>query len=66
MFPDVHTCPQLPYAALTSQHYLYDLVYKPDKTVFLKHGEAAGAIIQNGYEMLIIQAEASWKIWNDL
>jgi shikimate dehydrogenase len=66
MFPDVHTCPQLPYAALTSQHYLYDLVYKPDKTVFLKHGEAAGAIVQNGYEMLIIQAEASWKIWNDL
>ena len=43
---------------------IVDLVYKPDKTLFLKRGEEKGAIIKNGFEMLTIQAEASWKIWN--
>ena len=64
MFPNEHTAPDIPYELLTSQHYLYDLVYKPKKTIFLQMGEAVGAATENGYEMLIIQAEESWKIWN--
>ncbi len=47
-------------------HYLFDLVYNPAKTVFLEKGEAAGARIKNGADMLVIQAEASWEIWNQL
>ena len=66
MFPNNDEAPELPYDAITPAHYLYDLVYKPSKTLFLQRGEAAGATIQNGYDMLLMQAEASWKIWNDL
>ncbi len=65
MSPDENTCPDIPYNFLTPRHYLFDLVYKPTKTLFLKKGEEKGALICNGYEMLIIQAEANWKIWND-
>jgi shikimate dehydrogenase len=65
MSPNDHTCPHLPYQFITSQHYLYDLVYKPAKTLFLQKGEERGAQIQNGYEMLTLQAEASWEIWNN-
>ncbi len=64
MFPNDNNCPLIPYQFITSQHYLYDLVYKPAKTLFLQKGEDSGALIQNGYEMLILQAEAGWKIWN--
>ena len=64
MFPNDNIAPDIPYHLLTPEHYLYDLVYKPAKTLFLQKGEEAGAIIENGYEMLIIQAEESWKIWN--
>ncbi|CAN5729724.1 shikimate dehydrogenase [soil metagenome] len=64
MYPNNDQAPDIPYQFLSPRHYLYDLVYKPEKTLFLQKGEAAGAIIQNGYEMLLIQAEASWKIWN--
>ncbi|MEO5783375.1 MAG: shikimate dehydrogenase [Ginsengibacter sp.] len=64
MYPNEDQFPDLPYQYLTKEHYLFDLVYKPEKTLFLKTGEGKGAIIQNGYEMLIIQAEESWKIWN--
>ena len=64
MYPNDNEYPQLPYKFLSSQHYLYDLVYKPEKTLFLKRGEERGATIQNGLDMLTIQAEASWKIWN--
>lgn len=64
MYPNDNECPKIPYQLITPAHYLYDLVYKPDKSLFLQKGEAAGATIQNGYEMLLIQAEASWKIWN--
>lgn len=63
-FPNNSTYPQLPYNALTDKHYLFDLVYNPEKTIFLTKGEEKGAAIQNGYDMLINQAEASWKIWN--
>jgi shikimate dehydrogenase len=63
-FPDVNECPPLPYQLLTEKHYLYDLVYNPPLTRFLKEGAERGAIIQNGYDMLVLQAEANWEIWN--
>jgi shikimate dehydrogenase len=66
MSPNENTAPEIPYHLLTKDHYLYDLVYKPAKTLFLQKGEERGAIIQNGYDMLLIQAEASWKIWNSV
>ena len=66
MYPSENAAPEIPYNLITKQHYLYDLVYKPAKTLFMKKGEEMGAVTQNGYEMLLIQAEASWKIWNDL
>lgn len=65
MHPTTTEAAQIPYEALTSEHYLFDLVYNPEKTLFLKKGEARGAQIKNGYEMLVIQAEESWKIWNE-
>ena len=65
MSPNENACPDIPYRFITTNHYLYDLVYKPEKTLFLQQGEQKGATIQNGYEMLLIQAEASWKIWNN-
>lgn len=55
---------ELPYEALTSQHFLYDLVYNPDVTPFLREGMRRGARVQNGLEMLHLQAEAAWRIWN--
>ncbi|HEY8387921.1 MAG TPA: shikimate dehydrogenase [Parasegetibacter sp.] len=64
-FPDVDVCPPIPYEFLTGEHYLYDLIYNPSKTLFLKNGEKQSAIIKNGYEMLLLQAEESWRIWND-
>lgn len=64
-FPKVDACPDLPYHLLGPDHFLYDLVYNPERTLFLKKGEEAGASIKNGYEMLVIQAEESWKIWNE-
>lgn len=63
-YPQVEACPAIPYQFVTPAHYLYDLVYNPVKTLFLQRGEAAGATIKNGYDMLVIQAEESWKIWN--
>lgn len=64
-FPNMDEYPPIPYKFLTSQHYLYDLLYNPAETVFLKKGKEHGAIIKNGEEMLSIQAEESWKIWNE-
>jgi shikimate dehydrogenase len=65
-FPKVAECPQLPYEALTSQHYLYDLVYNPAETLFMRNGLMAGAQVKNGLEMLELQAEASWEIWSNV
>ena len=62
--PNLNECPPIPYEALTPEHLLYDLVYNPEKTLFLKKGEEQGAQIKNGYEMLTLQAEKSWEIWN--
>jgi shikimate dehydrogenase len=63
-YPNVNECPSIPYEAITAEHYLFDLVYNPSKTLFLQKGEERGARIKNGYDMLEIQAEESWKIWN--
>lgn len=63
-FPHEETFPDIPYHLLTSRHLLYDLVYNPEKTVFLQRGEAQGATIKNGLEMLHRQALASWDFWN--
>lgn len=65
MFPNVNDDPPIPYEFLTPQHFLFDLVYNPEKTKFLQQGENRGAQIANGYEMLILQAEESWRIWNE-
>jgi len=64
-YPNVEEAPDLPYHLLTPQHYLFDLVYNPPLTRFLALGQAQGATIQNGYDMLAIQAEYNWKIWNE-
>ncbi|QJB33578.1 shikimate dehydrogenase [Chitinophaga oryzae] len=65
MYPNVDACPDIPYAFISSRHLLYDLVYNPAETLFLQKGAAQGAVIKNGHEMLILQAEASWDIWNE-
>ena len=63
-FPDVDAKPDLPYDYLTEKHLLFDLIYNPERTAFLKMGEKAGAIVKNGESMLVHQAEKSWEIWN--
>lgn len=65
MFPYQDTCPEIPYDFIGPGHHLFDLVYNPEKSLFLQKGEEKGAGIQNGYEMLIIQAEESWRIWQN-
>lgn len=64
MQPNVHDKPSLPYQYFTNHHLCYDLVYNPAKTAFLQLAEEHGAAIKNGGDMLVIQAEESWKIWN--
>ena len=64
MFPNVNEAPPIAYDAITAQHHLYDLVYNPIETLFMKNGLAKGATVQNGLDMLHIQAEESWTIWN--
>lgn len=64
MFPHTDEAPELPYHALTSKHILFDLIYNPSKTLFLKRGEQRGAIVIGGDKMFRRQAEASWDIWN--
>lgn len=63
-FPNVEECPDLPYEYLTKKHLLFDLIYNPEKTTFLKRGEKAGSLVMNGYSMLVHQAEKAWEIWN--
>jgi shikimate dehydrogenase len=64
MYPNVNDAPDIPYEAISSNHHLFDLIYNPSETLFLQKGAAQGATIQNGLEMLHIQAEESWNIWN--
>lgn len=63
-FPAVQNAPNIPYAFLTPAHHLFDLIYNPTETSFMQRGRQQGATVQNGYEMLVIQAEESWRIWN--
>ncbi len=66
MYPHVDEAPRLPYGALTPQHLLYDLVYNPLETAFLRRGREQGAATKNGLEMLELQALASWDFWHGM
>ncbi|MCD8080990.1 MAG: shikimate dehydrogenase [Bacteroides sp.] len=63
MYPKVDFAPEIPYDLLTPDHLLYDLLYNPNFTLFMKKGAARGAITKNGLEMLLLQAFAGWEIW---
>ena len=65
MFPNSDVCPQLPYEAMDNHTVLYDLIYNPDETQFMKRGAAQGAQTKNGLEMLLLQAFASWEICHE-
>ena len=62
-FPHADECPDIPYSLLSPGHILYDLIYNPSETLFLKKGKAQGATVKNGAEMLELQALAAWEIW---
>jgi shikimate dehydrogenase len=64
MYPDVENSPDIPYEAIGSTHLLYDLIYNPAETSFLKKGRERGASTKNGLEMLQLQAEKAWEIWS--
>ena len=64
MYPDIDSCPPIPYTLISAQHLLFDCVYNPEETLFLRKGKEQGATIQNGIGMLIGQAKEAWKIWN--
>ncbi|MBO4825837.1 MAG: shikimate dehydrogenase [Prevotella sp.] len=64
MYPHSEECPQLPYEAMDSHTILYDLIYNPDETLFMRRGAEYGANVKNGLEMLLLQAFASWEFWN--
>ena len=63
MFPHINECPDIPYNLITPNHLLYDLLYNPDETLFMKKGEEKGAVVKNGLEMLLLQAFTAWEIW---
>jgi shikimate dehydrogenase len=63
--PNIEDSPNIPYQFLTKRHFLYDLIYNPEVTLFLSKGIEKGTVIKNGFEMLQLQAEESWRIWND-
>jgi shikimate dehydrogenase len=63
MYPQIESYPPLPYSLLGPQHYLFDMIYNPEKTIFIQEGIKAGAKTKNGLEMLYAQAGAAWKIW---
>ena len=64
-FPNINNCPNIPYKFLTKDHILYDLVYNPIESLFLKRGRKLGCKTKNGLEMLEIQANESWSVWNN-
>jgi shikimate dehydrogenase len=65
MFPNTDECPDIPYSLLGERHLLYDLLYNPDETLFMKRGKERGATVVNGLEMLLLQAFASWDFWEN-
>lgn len=64
MYPNADEYPDIPYECLTHKHLLYDLLYNPDTTLFMKKGSEQGAVVKNGIEMLLLQAFEAWEIWN--
>lgn len=64
MYPNADEYPDIPYECLTHKHLLYDLLYNPDTTLFMKKGSEQGAVVKNGIEMLLLQAFEAWDIWN--
>jgi len=64
-YPKVDTFPKIPYEYITEKHLLFDLVYNPEVSTFLRKGQEKGAAIKNGYEMLLLQAKRSYEIWNE-
>ena len=64
MYPNTDVCPKLPYEAMDNHTILYDLIYNPDQTLFMRKGEEYGAEVKNGLEMLLLQAFASWEFWH--
>ena len=64
MYPHTEECPQLPYEAMDNHTILYDLIYNPDQTLFMRKGAEHGADVKNGLEMLLLQAFASWEFWH--
>lgn len=64
MYPNTEVCPPIPYDCVGSEHLLYDLLYNPDTTLFMKKGAKRGATVKNGLEMLLLQAFEAWDIWN--
>jgi shikimate dehydrogenase len=64
MYPNIENSPDISYDFITDKHLLYDLIYNPEETQFLKEGKQRGAQTKNGLEMLYLQAEKSWEIWN--
>ena len=65
MYPHTDECPKLPYEAMDYHTILYDLIYNPDETLFMKLGRERGAEVKNGLEMLLLQAFASWEFWHE-
>jgi shikimate dehydrogenase len=65
MYPNVDTCPPIPYPLVSARHLLFDCVYNPEETLFLQRGKAQGATVRNGIEMLYGQAKAAWGIWSN-
>ena len=65
MYPETDITSEIPYQYLSKKHLLFDLIYNPSETLFLKKGKEKGAQIKNGLEMLHLQAEKSWEIWNN-
>ncbi|MGB3063458.1 shikimate dehydrogenase family protein [Sphingobacterium thalpophilum] len=63
-YPNITACPKLPYEYINENHLCYDLIYNPEETAFLRKGREQGARTKNGYEMLQLQAEKNWEIWN--
>ena len=63
-FPNIENCPNIPYEFITEKHVLYDLIYNPEETAFMKKGIEKGATVSNGLQMLILQAEKAYEIWN--
>ena len=63
-FPNVDNCADIPYQFITAEHVMFDLVYNPEETLFMKKGKEKGASVKNGLEMLHLQAIRSWEIWN--